>query len=78
MNVLLAGKHNHVPFIVGSNANETGQAIVSAYPTGMTMAQYDSAVARLRRRRPDAGHRRRWRSIRSPTTATIRAPRSSR
>ncbi len=44
MNVLLAGQHNHVPFIVGSNANETGQAIVAAYPTGMTMAQYDAAV----------------------------------
>ncbi|HEY2746300.1 MAG TPA: carboxylesterase family protein [Polyangia bacterium] len=44
MSVLLAGAHNHVPFIVGSNANETGQAIVAAYPTGMTMAQYDAAV----------------------------------
>jgi para-nitrobenzyl esterase len=44
MNVLLAGQHNHVPFIVGSNANETGQAIVSAFPTGMTTAQYQTAV----------------------------------
>ena len=44
MNVLLAGAHNHVPFIVGSNANETGQAIVAAFPTGMTMAQYQAAV----------------------------------
>jgi len=42
--VLLAGTHNHVPFIVGSNANETGQAIVAAYPSGMTMAQYQAAV----------------------------------
>ena len=44
INVLAAGAHNHVPFVVGSNANETGQAIVSAYPTGMTMAQYQAAV----------------------------------
>ena len=45
MSVLLAGAHNHVPFIVGSNADETGQAIVAAFPTGMTMAQYQAAVA---------------------------------
>ena len=44
MKVLLAGQHNHVPFIVGSNANETGQAIVAQFPMGMTMAQYQTAV----------------------------------
>src|SRR4051812_15983551 len=30
---LAAGQHNHVPFVVGSNANETGQVIVAQYPT---------------------------------------------
>jgi len=44
MRVLLAGAHNHVPFVVGSNANETGQAIVAQFPTGMTTAQYQAAV----------------------------------
>jgi len=44
MNVLLAGQHNHVPFVVGSNANETGQAIVAQFPAGMTMTQYQAAV----------------------------------
>jgi para-nitrobenzyl esterase len=44
MSVLLQGAHNHVPFIVGSNANETGQAVVAAFPAGMTMAQYQAAV----------------------------------
>jgi para-nitrobenzyl esterase len=44
MTVVAQGKHNHVPFIVGSNANETGQAIVTQFPTGMTMAQYQAAV----------------------------------
>ena len=53
MSVLLAGAHNHVPFIVGSNANETGQAIVAAFPTGMTTAQYQAAVRSLRRRQSD-------------------------
>jgi para-nitrobenzyl esterase len=44
MRVLLAGTHNHVPFVVGSNANETGQAIVAQFPTGMTAAQYQAAL----------------------------------
>jgi para-nitrobenzyl esterase len=42
--VILAGTHNHVPFVVGGNANETGQAIVAAFPTGMTQTQYDAAT----------------------------------
>jgi len=42
--VIARGSHNHVPFIVGSNANETGQAIVAQFPSGMTMAQYQAAL----------------------------------
>jgi para-nitrobenzyl esterase len=42
--VLTAGQHNHVPFVVGSNANETGQAIVTAYPMGMTATQFSTAL----------------------------------
>jgi para-nitrobenzyl esterase len=42
--VIATGAHNHVPFVVGGNANETGQAIVAQYPAGMTAQQYDDAV----------------------------------
>ena len=42
--VIAAGQHNHVPFVVGSNANETGQVIVAQYPTGMTTTQYQAAI----------------------------------
>lgn len=37
--MLLAGEHNHVPFVVGANENETGQTVPD-----MTEAQYEAAV----------------------------------
>jgi para-nitrobenzyl esterase len=42
--VLTAGTHNHVPFVVGSNSNETSLALSQAYPNGMTPAAYQAAV----------------------------------
>ncbi|HWE31575.1 MAG TPA: carboxylesterase family protein, partial [Polyangia bacterium] len=43
-NVLAAGQHNHVPVIIGSNEDETGQVEVTAYPNGMTSAQFTTAL----------------------------------
>jgi para-nitrobenzyl esterase len=42
--VLAAGTHNHVPFVVGSNSEETSLALAQANPGGMTDAQYRAAV----------------------------------
>lgn len=42
--VLSAGTHNHVPFVVGSNSDETALALSQAYPGGMTPAAYQAAV----------------------------------
>ncbi len=42
MEILEAGEHNHVPFVVGANENETGQAVKD-----MTEAEYEAAVALL-------------------------------
>jgi para-nitrobenzyl esterase len=41
---LAAGTHNHVPFVVGSNSDETSLALAQAYPGGMTPAAYETAV----------------------------------
>jgi para-nitrobenzyl esterase len=44
-NVILAGNHNHVPFVVGSNSNETSLELTEAYrTTGMSEAVYEAAV----------------------------------
>jgi para-nitrobenzyl esterase len=43
-NVILAGKHNHVPFVVGSNSDETSLELAEANKAGMTQAQYQAAV----------------------------------
>ena len=43
-NVLAAGQHNHVPIIIGSNEDETGQVEVTAYPNGMTSTQFTAAL----------------------------------
>lgn len=40
--VLAAGKHNHVPFVMGANENETGQTVPD-----MTEAEYTAAVTVL-------------------------------
>jgi para-nitrobenzyl esterase len=42
--VIAAGAHNHVPFVVGSNSDETSRELATAYPNGMTDAQYQAAV----------------------------------
>ena len=42
MDMLEAGDHNHVPFVVGANENETAQAVKD-----MTEAEYEAAVALL-------------------------------
>jgi para-nitrobenzyl esterase len=42
--MIAAGTHNHVPFVIGGNANETGQAIVTQFPSGMTQPQFDAAL----------------------------------
>ena len=42
--VIAAGQHNQVPFVIGSNEDETGQAVVTQFPMGMTMAEYQAAV----------------------------------
>ena len=42
--MLSSGTHNHVPFVIGSNQDETGQVIVTQAPTGMTDPQYRAAV----------------------------------
>jgi para-nitrobenzyl esterase len=42
--VVRAGKHNHVPWIIGSNSDETSLELGQAYPSGMTTTQYQAAV----------------------------------
>ncbi len=37
-------RHNHVPFVIGSNSDETSLELAKAYPSGMTTAQYQAAV----------------------------------
>jgi len=42
--VIASGAHNHVPFVIGSNSDETALELAQANPSGMTAAQYQSAV----------------------------------
>jgi para-nitrobenzyl esterase len=42
--VIASGAHNHVPFVIGSNSDETSRELAMAYPSGMTEAQYEAAV----------------------------------
>jgi para-nitrobenzyl esterase len=42
--VVVAGMHNHVPFVIGSNSDETSLELGKAHPGGMTAAQYQAAV----------------------------------
>jgi para-nitrobenzyl esterase len=42
--VIRAGAHNHVPFVIGSNSDETSLELAKATPQGMTAAQYQAAV----------------------------------
>jgi para-nitrobenzyl esterase len=42
--IIASGAHNHVPFVIGSNSDETALELGKAYPSGMTAAQYSSAV----------------------------------
>ncbi|MGH7297357.1 MAG: carboxylesterase family protein, partial [Polyangiaceae bacterium] len=42
--VLASGQFHHVPFVVGSNSDETALELAKAYPSGMTEAQYQAAV----------------------------------
>ncbi len=42
--VIASGAHNHVPFVIGSNSDETAQELAGEYPSGMTAAEYPTAV----------------------------------
>jgi para-nitrobenzyl esterase len=42
--VIASGMHNHVPFVIGSNSDETSLELGEANPMGMTAAQYQAAV----------------------------------
>ena len=42
--VIASGAHNHVPFVIGSNSDETSLELAQANPMGMTEAQYEAAV----------------------------------
>ncbi len=42
--VIASGAHNHVPFVIGSNSDETALELGKAYPSGMTATQYSAAV----------------------------------
>ena len=42
--VLARGRYHHVPFVIGSNSDETALELAKAYPSGMTTAQYQAAV----------------------------------
>jgi para-nitrobenzyl esterase len=42
--VIQSGAHNHVPFVIGSNSDETALELAQANPSGMTEAQYEAAV----------------------------------
>jgi para-nitrobenzyl esterase len=42
--VIAAGMHNHVPFVIGSNSDETSLELAKAFPMGMTADQYSAAV----------------------------------
>ena len=40
--VIASGAHNHVPFVVGSNSEETGPDYFDQFPKGMTEEQYEA------------------------------------
>jgi para-nitrobenzyl esterase len=42
--VIASGAGNHVPFVIGSNSDETSEELAKDYPSGMTAAQYQTAV----------------------------------
>jgi para-nitrobenzyl esterase len=42
--IIGSGAGNHVPFVIGSNSDETAQELAGEYPTGMTAAQYQAGV----------------------------------
>ncbi|MGD0527506.1 MAG: carboxylesterase family protein, partial [Polyangiaceae bacterium] len=42
--VIGSGAGNHVPFVIGSNSDETSEELAEDYPSGMTAAQYPTAV----------------------------------
>ena len=42
--VIASGAHNHVPFVIGSNSDETALELAQGNPSGMTEAQYEAAV----------------------------------
>jgi para-nitrobenzyl esterase len=42
--VLASGQFHHVPFVIGSNSDETALELAKGYPSGMTTTQYQAAV----------------------------------
>ncbi len=42
--VIASGAYRHVPWVIGSNSDETSKELAGAYPGGMTEAQYEAAV----------------------------------